>query len=104
MNSMRMVTWRLNHCANSSCKKVFERKTHNQKYCSPECCREATNRRIMERYYEKKDNRRGSVRVCAKSGCDTTLSRYNDSDVCSIHTHSTMSRVDFVNEMYNATR
>jgi len=41
-------------CANKECAKDFEPKTHNQKYCTDECCRIATNRRIMEKYYEKK--------------------------------------------------
>jgi hypothetical protein len=33
------------------CKNDFEFKTHNQKYCSQQCCRVATNKRIMEKYY-----------------------------------------------------
>ena len=41
-------------CANSECKKDFAPKTHNQKYHNDECCRIATNRRIMEKYYDKK--------------------------------------------------
>jgi hypothetical protein len=36
-------------CANKECAKDFEPKTHNQKYCTDECCRIATNRRIMEK-------------------------------------------------------
>jgi hypothetical protein len=42
-------------CSNKECSKDFDAKTHNQKYCSDECCRVATNKRIMEKYYEKKD-------------------------------------------------
>ena len=70
-------------CANKECLngKEFTAKTHNQKYCSDECCRIATNRRIMEKYYEKKAIRLGAPRVCKK--CKTKLSRYNQSDVCS---------------------
>ena len=68
-------------CFNSECKKEFEPKTHNQKYCCDECCRVATNRRIMEKYYEKKAIRNGAVRKCKK--CNTKLSRYNQSNVCS---------------------
>jgi len=41
-------------CSREDCGKEFNQKTHNQKYCSDECCRIATNRRIMEKYYEKK--------------------------------------------------
>lgn len=68
-------------CANKECKKEFTPKTHNQKYCSDECCRIATNRRIMEKYYEKKAIRNGAKRGCRK--CKAQLSRYNESDLCS---------------------
>jgi hypothetical protein len=69
-------------CGNKECAKDFEAKTHNQKYCSDECCRIATNRRIMEKYYEKKAIRNGAVRSCKK--CKIQLSRYNQKEVCSI--------------------
>lgn len=68
-------------CGNSECAIDFEAKTHNQKYCSDECCRVATNRRIMEKYYEKKAIRGGAVRKCK---CGNMLSRYNQNTVCSI--------------------
>jgi len=68
-------------CANTECAKEFESKTHNQKYCSDECCRVATNRRIMEKYYEKKAIRNGASRACRK--CKVQLSRYNQGDLCS---------------------
>ena len=63
------------------CGNDFEFKTHNQKYCSDECCRIATNRRIMEKYYEKKAIRNGAARPCSK--CKAQLSRYNTSELCS---------------------
>lgn len=69
-------------CGNSDCKKEFSPKTHNQKYCSDECCRVATNKRIMEKYYEKKAIRNGKLRECKK--CSAPLSRYNQSAVCSV--------------------
>ncbi len=68
-------------CGNKECAKDFEPKTHNQKYCTDECCRIATNRRIMEKYYEKKAIRNGSIRPCKK--CGIQLSRYNQSNYCS---------------------
>jgi hypothetical protein len=68
-------------CANKECSKEFEPKTHNQKYCTDECCRIATNRRIMEKYYEKKAIRSGAKRGCIK--CKAQLSRYNESSLCS---------------------
>jgi hypothetical protein len=67
-------------CANKECAKDFEAKTHNQKYCTDECCRVATNRRIMEKYYEKKAIRNGAARGCKK--CGAQLSRYNDTSLC----------------------
>jgi hypothetical protein len=69
-------------CARSGCDIVFERKTHNQKYHDDECCRLATNERIMEKYYERRDQRLGKVRVC-RDCRSTKLSRYNNSLVCS---------------------
>lgn len=69
-------------CANKECAKEFEAKTHNQKYCTDECCRIATNRRIMEKYYEKKAIRNGAHRTCKK--CNAKLSRYNQSNVCAV--------------------
>lgn len=69
-------------CANKECQSEFEIKTHNQKYCCDECCRVATNRRIMEKYYEKKAIRNGTVlRKCKK--CKTKLSVYHSEDMCS---------------------
>lgn len=74
-------------CSNKECAKDFESKTHNQKYCSDECCRIATNRRIMEKYYEKKAIRNGAARLCKK--CNSKLSRYNQSDLCAQCTKKT---------------
>lgn len=68
-------------CANKECGIDFEPKTHNQKYHSDECCRIATNKKIMEKYYEKKSIRAGAKRNCKK--CDARLSRYNQSKICS---------------------
>ena len=70
-------------CSYESCESDFEKKTHNQKYCSDECCRKATNERIMRRYYEKRDSRQGkTTRECRGAGCTVTLSRYNETEYC----------------------
>lgn len=69
-------------CSNKECGKIFKKSTHNQKYCTDECCRIATNRRIMEKYYEKKAIRNGAHRVCKK--CNAKLSRYNQASICSV--------------------
>jgi len=68
-------------CARKDCEVDFQPATHNQKYCSAECCRVATNRRIMEKYYDRRDQRQGKARYCSK--CSGKLSRYNDGNVCS---------------------
>lgn len=70
-----------NTCARNGCDNLFNRKTHNQKYCSDECCRLATNAKIMERYYENKRRRSGAPRQC--TSCGSKLSKYNLSDECS---------------------
>lgn len=69
-------------CAYIECGLEFEPTTHNQKYHTDECCRRATNKRLMDQYYERKARRQGRVRVCATEGCNTRLSRYNDGNVC----------------------
>lgn len=69
-------------CARPDCGAFYEKKTHNQKYCGTECCRIATNKRIMEKYYARQAQRQGRARYCSE--CQTTrLSRYNDSTICS---------------------
>lgn len=69
-------------CANNGCSNEFSKTTHNQKYCSDECCREATNKKIREKYYEEKERLSGKKRICSEKGCQNLLSRYNDTDIC----------------------
>jgi hypothetical protein len=69
-------------CAYDECKKEFTPKTHNQKYCSDECCRIATNQKLKEAYYEKKARLAGKQRICKTKGCNVILSRYNESSIC----------------------
>ena|SRR6476469_6755639 len=68
-------------CARDECDIVSVRKKHNQKYCSDECCRLATNKRIMKKYYDRRDQRMGKIRYCNICGT-TQLSRYNNSQTC----------------------
>ena len=67
------------------CQNNFQPKTYNQIYCTSDCTRLATNERIMENYYKRKENRQGKKRVCHYRSCETKLSRYNDTEFCSIH-------------------
>ena len=71
-------------CAYDKCKKPFEPKTHNQKYCCDECCRTATNIKIKEKYYEKKARLAGKKRICKTKGCNQLLSMYQEGIVCSV--------------------
>lgn len=64
----------------SNCGLEFEPKTHNMIYCGTECCRIATNAKIIKRYYERKDRKNLPKRQC--SSCSTVLSKYNSSSIC----------------------
>lgn len=67
----------MKNCAN--CGQVFESNKKNQKYCTPACCRLATNKKIMTKYYENKRRLSGEKRYCE---CGQLLSRYNENDLC----------------------
>lgn len=89
-------------CSNKDCSVDFDARTHNQKYCSDECCRVATNKRIMEKYYEKKAIKGGASRSC--KSCKSQLSRYNQENLCStceksIEVKSRMMMIEIINEI-----
>jgi len=69
-------------CALEGCNVVGVKTTHNQKYCSTEHCREATNAKLMERYHEAQAIKKGKKRLCRTCGI-TRLSRYNPGRDCS---------------------
>lgn len=71
-------------CANDGCENEFEKTTHNQKYCSDECCREATNLNLKKKNSEKKNRLSGKQRICSTRGCRTILVKYNESSVCEL--------------------
>jgi hypothetical protein len=68
-------------CSNQECKKMFSAKVYNATYCSPECRRIVTNKKLLEKYYENKE-RKNSKRVCKTNDCSTILSRYNKESIC----------------------
>ncbi len=72
-------------CAYDKCQgvKEFTPKTHNQKYCSDECCRIATNEQLKEKYYNNKARLAGKKRICKTPKCGSILSRYNEGMICS---------------------
>ncbi len=67
----------MKNCIN--CGDPFESNKKNQKYCTPSCCRLATNKKIMEKYYENKKRLGGEKRYCY---CGQLLSRYNENVIC----------------------
>lgn len=69
-------------CSNNGCENEFTKTTHNQKYCSDECCREATNKKIRQKYYAEKERLSGKERICITKGCKNLLSRYNEDETC----------------------
>lgn len=81
----------------AECQNDFEFKTHNQKYCSTQCCRVATNKRIMEKYYQKRRRLAGEERLCLE--CSALLSKYNSEDICSMcSSREVKSRTDKTKE------
>lgn len=68
-------------CKNLDCKKKFIPKSYNSIYCSAACRKVVTNKKLLEKYYEKKRNK-NKVRVCKTKACTTILSRYNKEDIC----------------------
>lgn len=71
-------------CDYLECDNEFEPKTHNQKYCSDECCKIATNLKIKEKYYYKKARASGVKFECATKGCNQILSRFTTDLVCEV--------------------
>jgi hypothetical protein len=71
-------------CAYENCEGIreFEPKTHNQKYCSDECCRIATNKNLKEQYYRNKARKAGVKFKCKNKGCKRMLDRYTVGDTC----------------------
>ena len=62
-------------CFNTKCAKEFNAKTHNQKYCSDECCKIATNIKIKEKYLYKKARAAGVKFTCSNKKCNQVLSK-----------------------------
>jgi hypothetical protein len=69
-------------CAYKPCKNKFVPRTHNQKYCSDECCKIATNIKIKEKYEYKKARKSGKPFKCETKGCSSILNRYTTDKIC----------------------
>ena len=68
-------------CSNEECRKKFIPKTYNGIYCSAECRKIVTNKKLLEKYYTNKANKTRK-RICATSSCTTILSKYNKEKIC----------------------
>ena len=68
-------------CANDECNKNFRPKTYNGVYCSEECRKIVTNKKLLSKYYSDKENKT-KKRTCATKNCTTILSRYNKEKIC----------------------
>jgi len=68
-------------CKNEDCGKVFIAKVYNSIYCSAECRKIVTNKKLLEAYHAKKNNK-NKKRICKTKNCTTILSSYNKEDVC----------------------
>jgi hypothetical protein len=78
-------------CAREGCNIEFFKRTHNMKYHDDECCRLATNARLMVNYYDGQARKLGKVRYC--ENCQVArLSRYNETLICAAC--KTRKRVD----------
>ena len=82
---MKIIT---RQCANPECNNIFEPLVHNAIYCGDACRKLITNQKVLDKYYEKKEQKANMLsqkRVCAHTGCDTVLSIYNDETICESH-------------------
>lgn len=68
-------------CKNPECSKEFKPKTYNSIYCSAECRKKVTNKRVLEKYHSDKKNF-SSKRICKIKSCTTILSKYNKENIC----------------------
>ena len=67
-------------CSNELCKKEFVAKVYNTIYCSTDCRKVVTNKKLLDNYYRKKENKTRK-RVCVTDGCTTILSSYNEEEI-----------------------
>ena len=73
-------------CNNPDCGKEYTPKSHNGKYCSAPCRTIIMNKKILEKYYLKRDRKKSTERfVCTTNGCETILSKYNNDVICEYH-------------------
>lgn len=90
-------------CAAENCENEFDKRTHNQIYCSTECCHVETNKKMKAAYHERVAIQRGKPRYCSQ--CEITkLSRYNTGKICgSCENANKQNNSDFLNRLVSIT-
>lgn len=76
-----MFSGEVKNCANPDCGKRFEAKVYNAIYCSADCRKVVTNKKLLDSYYQKKADK-NKKRTCRTKDCNTTLSVYNKENIC----------------------
>lgn len=68
-------------CSRDECDNEFTPTTHNNIFCSDECCKIATLEKARRTNQDKRDRLAGKIRMCS-NGCGSVLSRYNETTIC----------------------
>jgi hypothetical protein len=71
-------------CAREGCGQEFSPTTHNNIFCSDECCKIATLEKARRLSQDKRDRLSGKKRTCSSKDCNGILSRYNETNVCEL--------------------
>jgi hypothetical protein len=71
-------------CSRDECDNYFTPTTHNNIYCSDECCKIATLDKARKANKDRRDRLSGKKRICSADGCKNSLSRYNEASVCEV--------------------
>lgn len=61
------------------CESEFTAKRSNQIYCNEQCCKAATNKKILDRYHTNKAEKANKAIYCE---CGNKLSIYNKDIIC----------------------
>lgn len=61
------------------CSVKFDATRANQIYCKQECCKLATNKKLIEKYHKNKSKKTLDARTCE---CGAKLSIYNKDKTC----------------------
>lgn len=71
-------------CAREECENLFKKTTHNNIFCSDECCKIATLEKARRLSQDRRDRLSGKKRTCVNKDCNGILSRYNETNTCEL--------------------